>query len=79
MARGDGVLGQQGKGQCVSGFCVAGCVAGCGKVLCMCLGFVWLVVWLVELPADQQCEDRIVVFVQVFPKSCSESGSGNRI
>ena len=35
MARGDGVLGQQGKGQCVSGFCVAGCVAGCGKVLCV--------------------------------------------
>ena len=42
------------------------------------LGFVWLVVGLVELLADQQCEDRIVVFVQVFPKSCSESGSGNR-
>ena len=44
-----------------------------------CLGFVWLVVGLIELPADQQCEDRIVVFVQLFPKSCSESGSGNRI
>ena len=50
---------------------------------CVYLGFMWVVVWLVvllvELPADQQCEDRIVVFVQVFPKSCSESGSSNRI
>ena len=102
MARGDGVLGQQGKGQCVSGFCVAGCgkvlcvsriwvagcVAGCGKVLCVsricvagcvvgcgkycvCFGFVWLIVWLVELSADQQSEDRIVVCVQLFPISCS--------